>query len=70
MSVEGFANLDNPRTRRAWQGDLEGFCGFIGLTAVEEFCAVTRVHVLAWRAHLEMIDSMSGFITCPPPLEL
>ncbi|MGA3800661.1 hypothetical protein [Pseudomonas fluorescens] len=38
--MEGFANLDNPRTRRAWQGDLEGFCGFIGLTAVEEFCAV------------------------------
>jgi len=30
------------------------FLRVYGLTAVEEFCAVTRVHVLAWRAHLEM----------------
>ncbi|MDD1016957.1 tyrosine-type recombinase/integrase [Pseudomonas rubra] len=52
-AVEWFANIDNPRTRRAYQGDLEDFCGFVGLTAADEFRAVTRAHVLAWRAQLE-----------------
>lgn len=52
-AVEWFANIDNPRTRRAYQGDLEDFCGFVGLTGAEEFRAVTRAHVLAWRAQLE-----------------
>lgn len=37
----------NPRTRRAYQGDLEDFCSFVGLTATDEFRAVTRSHVLA-----------------------
>lgn len=48
-----FANIDNPRTRRAYQNDLEDFCGFVGLTGADEFRAVTRAHVLAgalsWR---------------------
>jgi site-specific recombinase XerD len=52
-AVEWFANIDNPRTRRAYHGDLEDFCGFVGLTAADEFRAVTRSHVLAWRAQLE-----------------
>ncbi|KPB78039.1 integrase [Pseudomonas syringae pv. tomato] len=52
-AVEWFANIDNPRTRRAYQCDLEDFCGFVGLTGAEEFRAVTRAHVLAWRAQLE-----------------
>lgn len=52
-AVEWFANIDNPRTRRAYQTDLEDFCGFVGLTGAEEFRAVTRAHVLAWRAQLE-----------------
>ena len=52
-AVEWFANIDNPRTRRAYQNDLEDFCGFVGLTGAEEFRAVTRAHVLAWRAQLE-----------------
>lgn len=52
-AVEWFANIDNPRTRRAYQGDLEDFCGFVGLASAEEFRAVTRAHVLAWRAQLE-----------------
>ncbi|WPP02525.1 tyrosine-type recombinase/integrase (plasmid) [Pseudomonas sp. HR96] len=52
-AVEWFANIDNPRTRRAYQGDLEDFCGFVGLTGTDEFRAVTRAHVLAWRAQLE-----------------
>jgi site-specific recombinase XerD len=52
-AVEWFANLDNPRTRRAYQNDLEDFCSFVGLTGADEFRAVTRAHVLAWRAQLE-----------------
>ncbi|SER52495.1 Site-specific recombinase XerD [Azotobacter beijerinckii] len=52
-AAEWFANLDNPRTRRAYRGDLEDFCGFIGLQAPEQFRDVTRAHVLAWRKHLE-----------------
>jgi site-specific recombinase XerD len=52
-AIEWFANIDNPRTRRAYQGDLEDFCSFVGLSAAEEFRAVTRAHVLAWRAQLE-----------------
>ncbi|RMW28772.1 Site-specific recombinase, phage integrase family, partial [Pseudomonas syringae pv. antirrhini] len=52
-AVEWFANIDNPRTRRAYQNDLEDFCSFVGLTAADEFRAVTRPHVLAWRGQLE-----------------
>ncbi|RMN36655.1 Site-specific recombinase, phage integrase family, partial [Pseudomonas coronafaciens pv. zizaniae] len=46
-AVEWFANLDNPRTRRAYQNDLEDFCSFIGLASADEFRVVTRSHVLA-----------------------
>ncbi|MCQ3028960.1 tyrosine-type recombinase/integrase, partial [Pseudomonas tremae] len=52
-AAEWFANIDNPRTRRAYQIDLEDFCSFVGLTAADEFRAVARSHVLAWRAQLE-----------------
>jgi site-specific recombinase XerD len=52
-ATEWFANIDNPRTRRAHQNDLKDFCSFVGLTGAEEFRAVTRAHVLAWRAQLE-----------------
>ncbi|WP_248130017.1 site-specific integrase, partial [Pseudomonas sp. NCIMB 10586] len=52
-AAEWFANIDNPRTRRAYQIDLADFCSFVGLTVAEEFRAVTRGHVLAWRAQLE-----------------
>lgn len=52
-AAEWFANIDNPRTRRAYQGDLADFCGFVGITGADEFRAVTRAHVLAWRAQLE-----------------
>lgn len=46
-AIEWFANIDNPRTRRADQKDLDDFCGFVGLSAADEFRAVTRSHVLA-----------------------
>lgn len=52
-AVEWFANIDNPRTRRAYQNDLADFCSFVGLAGADEFRAVTRAHVLAWRAQLE-----------------
>lgn len=55
-AVEWFANIDNPQTRRAYQGDLEDFCGFVGLSAAAEFRSVNRAHVLAWRAQLETRD--------------
>jgi site-specific recombinase XerD len=51
--AEWFANLDNPRTRRAYQIDLQDFMGFAGIARPEEFRIVTRAHVLAWRKTLE-----------------
>ncbi|AAZ38096.1 site-specific recombinase, phage integrase family (plasmid) [Pseudomonas savastanoi pv. phaseolicola 1448A] len=52
-AVEWFANLDNRRTRRAYQNDLTDFSSFIGLASADDFRQVTRSHVLAWRADLE-----------------
>ena len=51
--AEWFANLDNPRTRRAYQIDLRDFMGFVGIAQPDEFRTVARAHVLAWRKHLE-----------------
>lgn len=58
-AAEWFANLDNPRTRRAYQGDIEDFTGFLGITAPDQLRAVTRAHVLAWRHQLEQ-RSLAG----------
>lgn len=52
-AADWFSNIDNPRTRRAYQTDLEDFCSFVGLATADEFRMVTRSHVLAWRAQLE-----------------
>lgn len=51
--VEWFANIDNKRTRRAYQIDLKDFMQFVGIRRPEEFRIVTRAHVIAWRKHLE-----------------
>ena len=51
--LEWFANLDNPRTRRAYQGDLKEFMAFVGIYAPDQFRVITRAHVLAWRQALE-----------------
>jgi site-specific recombinase XerD len=51
--AEWFANLDNPRTRRAYQIDLRDFMTFTGIVQADEFRIVTRAHVLAWRKRLE-----------------
>lgn len=36
-AAEWFANIDNPRTRRAYQIDLADFCSFVGLTGADEY---------------------------------
>jgi hypothetical protein len=51
--AEWFANIDNPRTRRAYQIDIREFMGFVGIAKPEEFRGVTRAHVIAWRKDLE-----------------
>ena len=51
--AEWFANLDNPRTRRAYRIDLQDFMTFAGIRQPDEFRIVTRAHVLAWRKALE-----------------
>jgi site-specific recombinase XerD len=45
--IEWFANLDNPRTRRAYQCDLTEFMSFVGIARPEEFRLVSRAIVLA-----------------------
>jgi integrase/recombinase XerD len=57
--AQWFANLDSPQTRRAYQNDLQAFMLFTGIVKPEEFRAVTRGHVLAWRADLEK-QSLAG----------
>jgi len=61
-ATQWFANLDNPRTRRAYQSDLEDFCTFLGIQAPDQFRAVTRAHILAWRAQLEQRGLSSATI--------
>lgn len=51
--AQWFANLGSSQTKRAYQGDLHAFMAFTGIGQPEEFRAVTRAHVLAWRAELE-----------------
>src|SRR5215510_15346265 len=51
--VEWFANIDNPRTRRAYQIDLRDFMMFVGIRRPEEFRIVMRSHLIAWRKHLQ-----------------
>lgn len=46
-------NIDNPNTRRAYQGDLEGFIAFCGIEQPDELRHVSRAHVIAWRDGLQ-----------------
>lgn len=57
--AQWFANLDNAQTRRAYQNDIDAFMRFTGIVQPEEFRAVTRAHILAWRAALES-QSLAG----------
>lgn len=51
--VEWYANIDNKRTRQAYQIDIREFMQFVGIRNPVEFRTVTRSHVIAWRKHLE-----------------
>jgi integrase/recombinase XerD len=46
--LEWFANLDNPRTRRAYRNDVKEFTAFAGVERPEEMRRVTRAHLIAW----------------------
>lgn len=52
-AVAWFANIDNPRTRRAYEGDLREFMTFTGIEDPAQFRSVSRGHVLAWGRDLE-----------------
>jgi site-specific recombinase XerD len=52
--AEWFANIDNPRTRRAYRIDIQEFMDFASITAPDEMRAVNRAHVIAWRKELEL----------------
>src|SRR5918996_129476 len=51
--LEWFANIDNARTRRAYQIDLKDFMHFVGIISPSDFRLVTRAHLIAWRKDLE-----------------
>src|ERR1019366_9857297 len=51
--AEWFANLTNENTKRAYRNDVTSFMRFVGIKHPEDFRAVTRAHVIAWRKMLE-----------------
>ena len=51
--LEWFANIQNAKTRRAYQQDVKDFTGFVGIARPEEFRIVTRAHLIAWRKDME-----------------
>jgi site-specific recombinase XerD len=57
--IEWFANLGNAATRRAYKNALDDFMAFAGIMRPDEFRAVTRAHVIAWRDEL-VRRSLSG----------
>lgn len=50
--MEWLANLTNPQTRRAYETAMGDFVRFAGINRPDEFRAVTRAHVIAWRDEL------------------
>lgn len=52
-AIAWFANIDNARTRRAYESDLREFMAFTGIEGPAQFRSVSRGHVLAWRRDLE-----------------
>jgi integrase/recombinase XerD len=47
--IEWFANIRNPRTRKAYKDDIQDFMCFTGIDHPEQFRLITRAHVIAWR---------------------
>ena len=50
--AEWLANIDSPKTVRAYRADVREFVAFVGVARSDEFRAVTRAHVIAWRRDL------------------
>ena len=50
---EWFANITNPKTRRAYKIDVNEFSAFAGLGGPAELRTVTQARVIAWRKDLE-----------------
>ena len=50
--AEWFKNIRNPTTKRAYENAIKDFMRFTGIKRPEEFRAVTRAHVIAWRDDL------------------
>jgi hypothetical protein len=46
--LEGFANIDNPRTRRAYRNDIEEFSRFVGTAKPEAIARCPRWPPSAW----------------------
>lgn len=57
--VEWFANINNAQTRRSYENAMKDFMAFTGITRPEEFRAITRAHIIAWRDELTNRD-LSG----------
>ncbi len=51
--LEWWANIDNPRTKRAYAIDIREFMDFAGIRSPAEMRDVRRAHVIAWRKDLE-----------------
>ncbi|MBX3327635.1 MAG: site-specific integrase, partial [Nitrospira sp.] len=51
--LEWLANITNEKKRRAYKIDVSEFSRFLRLQKPEEFRAVTRAHIIAWRETLE-----------------
>ncbi|HJU99497.1 MAG TPA: tyrosine-type recombinase/integrase [Burkholderiaceae bacterium] len=61
-AIAWFANIDNPRTRRAYESDQREFIAFTGIEDPTQFRCVGRGHVLAWRRDLERRDLSAATI--------
>ena len=52
-AVVWLENIDNPNTRRAYEGDVMAFIAFCGVETPDELRLVTKAHIIAWRSELE-----------------
>ena len=51
--LEWFANIRNPKTKKAYREDVTDFRQFVGIERPGEFRQVTRAHVIAWRDDID-----------------
>ena len=49
--AEWLANIENPKTAKAYRIDVQEFINFLGVRGTEDFQQVTRSHIIAWRDH-------------------